>query len=110
MGEKILERREKKKLLKKSKTCPNSPSPSSFNKTNFNSEPSSPKVSEGAFLTSLLVEKAIKKLDKEKFSKKKCRELNKNKKSVLSEIMNSGTFKAEVDVSTNTNTGKIRKK
>jgi len=108
--EKILLRREKKMLLKKSKTCPNSPAPISFSKANFNSEPSSPTVRESAFPTSLLVEKAIKKLDKEKSSKKKWHEQNKNKKSVLSEIINSSTFKAEVGESDNNNVDKSRKR
>jgi len=104
--EKLLKRKYEKNLLKKNKTCPNSPA--HFVPLSFNSEPASPRVRENAFPTSLLVEKAIKKLEgcKGKLSKKDRRaqkkqmiveelERGKSKKEVLAEILNSSKFGRE---------------
>eukprot|EP00092_Neocalanus_flemingeri_P006884 GFUD01007431.1.p1 GENE.GFUD01007431.1~~GFUD01007431.1.p1 ORF type:complete len:797 (-),score=229.86 GFUD01007431.1:137-2527(-) len=119
--EKLLERKHEKKLLKKNKTCPNSPAvceKPSFIESCFNSEPASPGVRENAFPTSLLVEKAIKKLEnvKGKLNKKDRRaqkkqliveelERGKSKKQVLSEILNSSKYGRE-----DFETGKMDKK
>jgi len=114
--ERLLQKKHEKKLLKKNKTCPNSPA--TFGAPSFNSEPASPGVREHAFPTSLLVEKAIKKLEdcKGKLSKKDRRaqkkqliveelERGKSKKQVLAEILNSSKFGRE-----DFETGKMDKK
>merc|ERR1712142_1329827 len=96
--EKLLKRKHKKDLLRKNKTCPNSPAV--FDADGFISEPASPgeDVRENAFPTTLLVEKAVKKLgrlNKESKNKKRIMEKlenGKNKKEVLAEILNSSQF------------------
>jgi len=100
--EKLLKRKEKKNLLKRNKTCPNSPAVLT---PGFISEPASPgeeDVRENAFPTTLLVEKAVKKLGKmnKKNRKEKKRILEdlhggKSKKEVLAEFLNSSQFGRE---------------
>merc|ERR1712183_279293 len=82
--ERLLQKKHEKKLLKKNKTCPNSPA--TFGAPSFNSEPASPGVREHAFPTSLLVETAIKKLEdcKGKLSKKDRR--SKKKQLIVEEL------------------------
>jgi len=104
--EKLLKRKYEKNLMKKNKTCPNSPA--NFVASSFISEPASPGIRDHAFPTSLLVEKAIKKLEgcKGKLNKKDRRvhkkqlivdelERGKSKKEVLAEILNSSKFGRE---------------
>jgi len=96
--EKLLKRKHEKKLLKKNQTCPNSPAV--HETPGFLSEPASPgaEVREHAFPTTLLVEKAVKKLGKlnKKEGKSKKKKLimeelerGKSKKDVLAEILDS---------------------
>merc|ERR1712106_627119 len=109
--EKLLKRKHEKKLLKKNQTCPNSPAV--FETPGFISEPASPGVDvrDHAFPTSLLMEKAVKKLGKmNKKAKKKQLileelERGKSKKEVLAEILNSSKFGRE-----DFDTGKIDEK
>jgi len=110
--DKLLKRKHEKNLLRKNKTCPNSPAV--FDTDGFISEPASPgeDVRENAFPTTLLVEKAVKKLGRlnKKESKNKKRimeklENGKNKKEVLAEILNSSQFGRE-----KLDAGKISKK
>merc|ERR1711909_102693 len=101
--EKLLKRKEKKNLLKRNKTCPNSPAVLT---PGFISEPASPgeeeDVRDNAFPTTLLVEKAVKKLGK--INKKNGRQKKlimedlqggKSKKEVLAEFLNSSQFGRE---------------
>jgi len=101
--EKLLKRKEKKNLLKRNKTCPNSPVVLT---PGFISEPASPgeeeDVRDNAFPTTLLVEKAVKKLGKinKKNGRQKKRIMEdlqggKSKKEVLAEFLNSSQFGRE---------------
>ena len=87
-----------KKKKKKSKSCPGTPDLRIPD--DFMSEPSSPVTRKSAFPTTLLVDKAIKKLDKKKdkkFDKKqklsgevvKLMNVGKNKKQILAEILSN---------------------
>ena len=101
----------KSKKKKKSKTCPNTPDIKI--PKNFMSEPSSPVIgSSSSFPTTLLVEKAITKLNKKKEIKQKHSQgltnevvrlmnVGKNKKQILAEIL-SNDLEGDNDYENNT--------
>merc|ERR1712025_180233 len=91
-----------KKLKKKrSKTCPNTPDIRIPD--DFLSEPSSPATRPNAFPTTLLVEKATKKLNTEVV---RLMNVGKSKKQILAEILNNDLINDENDYDNNVKKGK----
>ena len=99
---------------KRSKTCPNTPDIRIPD--DFLSEPSSPATRPNAFPTTLLVEKAIKKLKGKEKKLTKSKKLNtevvrlmnvgKSKKQILAEILNNDLINDENDYDNNVKKGK----